>query len=278
MKRAVTLGFIVTFVMMLPPATRSDAAPPPGYNLVWSDEFNGAVGSAPNPANWVYDLGGGGWGNNEQEIYTNTNATIVSDPAASDGLALDIASSTDGTHYYSSRIKTQGLRSWQYGYIECRAKVPPGGASYQGYWPAFWTLGTDIDSAGWPKCGEMDIMEHLCGTEPTLAHQTVHGNIKGGGNRAWGIGYTYTGSADFGLAYHLYSILWKQNAITLYVDGVQNGPVITPSSLGRNQVWEFNKPQFLLLNMAIGGNWPGNVTANTVFPAHYLVDYVRVYQ
>ncbi|HZT42988.1 MAG TPA: glycoside hydrolase family 16 protein [Chthonomonadaceae bacterium] len=255
----------------------AQAAPPPGYTLVWSDEFNGPVGSYPNSANWTYDLGGGGWGNNEQETYTSTNATIVADSAATDGYALDIASSTDGVHYYSSRIKTQGLHSWQYAYIECRAKVPPGGPSYQGYWPAFWTLGTDISTNGWPKCGEMDIMEHLCGTEPDIAHQTIHGNIKGS-NNAWGIGYAYTASSDLGQAYHLYAILWKQNSITFYVDGVQNGPTITPSSLTRNEVWEFNKPQFLLLNMAIGGNWPGDITAQTVFPAHYLIDYVRVYQ
>lgn len=255
----------------------AQAAPPPGYKLVWSDEFNGTVGSYPNPANWKYDLGAGGWGNNEQETYTSTNATIVADSAATDGYALDIASSTDGVHYYSSRIKTQGLHSWQYAYIECRAKVPPGGASYQGYWPAFWTLGTDITAKGWPKCGEMDIMEHLCGAKPDIAYQTIHGNLRFS-NNAWGIGYAYTASSDLGLAYHLYAILWKKNSITLYVDGMQNGPTITPSSLTGNQVWQFNKPQFLLLNMAIGGNWPGNITAQTLFPAHYLIDYVRVYK
>lgn len=255
----------------------ASAAPPAGYNLVWADEFNGGVGTAPNPANWTYDLGGGGWGNNEQEIYTSTNATIVADAAATDGLALDIASSKVGSTYYSSRIKTKGLQSWQYAYIECRAKVPPGGASYQGYWPAFWTLGTDIDTVGWPKCGEMDIMEHLCGTNPNTIYQTLHGNLTGG-SRAWSLGYTVNGAADYGQGYHTYAMLWKQNAVTLYVDGVPSGPTITPASLSKTQVWQFNKPQFLLLNLAIGGNWPGNVTASTVFPAHFLIDYVRVYQ
>lgn len=258
-------------------AISAHASPPPGYTLVWSDEFNGPVGSYPNPKNWTYDLGAGGWGNNEQETYTSTNATIVADPAATDGYALDIASSTDGVHYYSTRIKTQGHHSWKYAYIECRAKVPPGGASYQGYWPAFWTLGTDIKTVGWPKCGEMDIMEHLCGTEPDIAYQTIHGNYRNS-NNAWGIGYAFTASSDLGQDYHLYAILWKQNSITFYVDGAQNGPTITPSSLSANEVWRFNNPQFLLLNMAIGGNWPGNITSQTVFPAHYLIDYVRVYQ
>lgn len=276
-RRAVAHGTILALAALALTGIRAQASPPPGYNLVWSDEFSGALGSYPNAANWVYDLGGGGWGNNEQEIYTSTNAKIVADAAATDGQALDIASSTDGTNYYSSRIKTKGLHSFQYGYVECRAKVPPGGASFQGYWPAFWTLGADIDTVGWPKCGEMDIMEHLCGTEPTVIHQTLHGN-QTGSSQAWGLGYSYTGSQDFGLAYHLYAMLWKQNSVTFYVDGVQNGPVITPSSLTRKQIWEFNKPQFLLLNMAVGGNWPGNVTGNTVFPAHFLIDYVRVYQ
>ena len=257
--------------------TMTQAAAPPGYNLVWSDEFNGAVGSAPNPANWTYDLGGGGWGNKEQEIYTSSNAVIAADSGATDGFALDIFSSTDGTHYYSSRIKTQGLRSWQYGYIEVRAKVPPGGASYQGYWPAFWTLGPDITSVGWPTCGEIDVMEHLCGKFPGNIYQSLHGNVSHT-TRNWGVTETYTQAIDFGQAYHLYAVLWQQNSITFYVDGAQDGPILTPSSIGSRNVWQFNKPQFLLLNMAIGGSWPGNITSATVFPAHYLIDYVRVYQ
>lgn len=155
----------------LPPAVHASAAiqatlPPAGYTLAWSDEFNGLIGTYPNPSNWAFDLGAGGWGNREQETYTSTNATIVADQAASDGTVLDIASSKVGKTYYSSRLKTQGLRTFQYGYIEVRAKVPPGGPSYQGYWPAIWTLGADITTSGWPKCGEIDIMEHLCGTNP----------------------------------------------------------------------------------------------------------------
>lgn len=251
--------------------------PPPGYSLVWSDEFNGPVGSYPSAANWTYDLGAGGWGNNEQETYTNTNATVVADSSATDGLALDIASSKSGSTYYSSRIKTQGLHSFQYGYIECRAKVPPGGSNYQGYWPAFWTLGTDITKSGWPACGEDDVMEHLCGTQPNAIYQTLHGKVAHG-NGSWSNGVTYTGRSDFGLAYHTYGVLWVQNSITFYVDGVQDGAPITPTTISKTNTWEFNKPEFLILNLAIGGNWPGNITSSTVFPAHFLIDYVRVYQ
>ena len=273
-----TLRRTAIFAMLLTPwPTITQAAVPSGYTLVWSDEFDGAVGSAPKASDWTYDLGGGGWGNKEQEIYTSSNAVIVADLGATDGLALDIFSSTDGTHYYSSRIKTQGLLSWQYGYIEVRAKVPPGGASYQGYWPAFWTLGPDITSVGWPTCGEIDIMEHLCGKYPGNIYQSLHGNVIHTA-RNWGVTETYTQPIDFGQAYHLYAVLWQQDSITFYVDGAQNGPILTPSLIGSRNVWEFNKPQFLLLNMAIGGSWPGNITGATVFPAHYLIDYVRIYR
>jgi beta-glucanase (GH16 family) len=248
---------------------------PVGYNLAWSDEFDGTLGSTPNATNWTYDLGAGGWGNNEQETYTSTNATVISDSQATDGLALDIKATKSGSTYYSSRIKTEGLRSFTYGYIECRAKVPPGGANYQGYWPAFWMLGNSITTVGWPTCGEQDIMEHLSGTAPTNAYQSLHGQNSSGG---WDTTQTYTSSPDLGAGYHTYAVLRKQNSITFYVDGIQDGPTKTPSNVGSGNAWEFNQPEFLILNLAVGGNWPGNITGATTFPADYLIDYVRVYQ
>jgi beta-glucanase (GH16 family) len=249
---------------------------PIGYSLAWSDEFDGATGSKPNSTNWTYDLGAGGWGNSEQETYTNTNATIVADSSATDGLALDIKATTDGTNYYSSRIKTEGLQSFTYGYIECRAKVPPGGANYQGYWPAFWMLGSDITSVNWPTCGEVDVMEHLNGSAPDISYQTAHANTSTGSE--WSVGYNYAASSDLGAGYHLYAVLWQQNSITFYTDGVQDGSPITSANIGSGNVWEFSQPQFIILNMAVGGNWPGNITSSTQFPADYMIDYVRVYQ
>ncbi len=258
-------------------SAESQAAPPAGYSLVWADEFHGAAGSPPNPANWTYDLGGGGWGNREQQIYTSSNAVVVADSAATDGWALDIFSSTNGGHSYSSRIKTQGLRAWQYGYIEVRAKVPAGGPACQGYWPAIWTLGPDIVTAGWPACGEIDIMEHLCGKHPKNIYQSLHGNADRQ-NKSWGQTQTWTNTADFGASYHLFAMLWQRDSITFFIDGVQNGPTLSPSTIGAKNVWQFNKPQFLLINLAIGGAWPGNPSPETVFPAHFRIDYVRVYQ
>jgi beta-glucanase (GH16 family) len=250
---------------------------PSGYKIVWSDEFNGVLGSTPNSANWTYDLGNGGWGNSEQETYTNSNATIVADQNAIDGKALDIQARDTNGEITSARIKTEGLQSFTYGYICCRAKVPPGGSNYQGYWPAFWMLGNSIDSVGWPTCGEDDVMEHLSGTEPDLSYQSLHGNYSGSTSE-WTTSSSANAGTDTGLAYHTYAVLWLKDSITFYVDGVQDGPTQTPSTIGSNAVWQFDQPEFIILNMAVGGNWPGNTTSSTVFPADFMIDYVRVYQ
>jgi len=257
--------------------TTDYAYAPPGYKIVWSDEFNGSLGSKPDPANWTYDLGGGGWGNNEEETYTNSNATVISDPNAIDGKALDIQARNVSGSITSSRIKTEGLQSWTYGYIVCRAKVPLGGSNWQGYWPAFWMLGNSINTVGWPTCGEDDIMEHVGGTQPDLTYQTAHANYLGGSSE-WSQGNQANAGTDLGGSYHTYAVLWQQNSITYYVDGIQDGPAITPSTMPAGGAWEFNQPEFIILNMAVGGNFPGNTTPSTIFPADYMIDYVRVYQ
>lgn len=242
-------------------------AAPPQWNLVWSDEFNGRAGAPPDPAKWTYDLGGGGWGNQELEVYTNSRNNSYQDGQGD----LVIAAFDSGAgQYTSARLKTQGLFTTQYGRIEARIKIPYG----QGIWPAFWMLGDNIGTAGWPQCGEMDIMENI-GREPATVHGTVHGPGYSGSH---GIGQPFTLAAGaFSDDYHVYAIQWAAGRIDFFVD---NNPYfsVTPASLTGGSPWVFDHSFFLILNVAVGGTWPGNPGSTTVFPQKMLVDYVRVYQ
>jgi beta-glucanase (GH16 family) len=244
-----------------PPATQ--------WNIVWSDEFNG---TSINRNNWTYDLGGGGWGNNELETYTSSPQNSY----VSNGL-LHIVALTNGSGYTSARMKTQGLQSWTYGRMEARIQIPRG----QGIWPAFWMLGTNIVPVGWPTCGEIDIMENIGKTsDQGTDHGTIHGPQSGGDyNGGAGVGGTYTlpGGAALADNFHIYGVEWTTNQITWFLDGNQFFTA-TPASLPSGGTWVFTQPQFFILNVAVGGNWPGNPDATTVFPQQMLVDYVRVYQ
>jgi beta-glucanase (GH16 family) len=239
-----------------------------GWQLVWSDEFTQADGSAPDPAKWGFETGGGGWGNSELENYTSrTNNVRI------EGGQLVIEAQAEnhgGNNYTSGRLLTKGKWSWTYGRIEARLKIPRG----QGIWPAFWMLGANINSVQWPNCGEIDIMENI-GREPSLVHGTIHGPGYSGGNGIGGPCST-TNGAPYADDFHLYAVEWTPNQIKWYADGRQYFTV-TPASLPKGTTWVFTQPQFLLLNLAVGGKWPGNPDATTVFPQRMTVDYVRVY-
>ncbi|MGE5395639.1 MAG: family 16 glycosylhydrolase [Candidatus Saccharibacteria bacterium] len=226
--------------------------------LVWSDEFDG---TAINKSNWVFETGNnGGWGNNELEYYTNrsANATI------SNGNLLIIAKkeSYGGMNYTSARMKTQGLHDFTYGKIEARIKAPVG----QGIWPAFWMLGKNINQAGWPKCGEIDILEHI--NNVSYVNGTIHWDNNGHAS------YGKTTACDV-KKYHVYGIEWDTKAIKWFVDGIKYGEASIANNI--NSTDEFHAPFFILLNLAVGGNWPGNPDGTTVFPDTMFVDYVRVY-
>ncbi|HWA84849.1 MAG TPA: family 16 glycosylhydrolase [Opitutus sp.] len=242
--------------------------------LVWSDDFNQPDNSAPDPAKWTYDLGGGGWGNSELETYTNTrdNSFIAADPAAEDGHALMIRAVKSATGAYTSaRLKTQGLFSARYGRIEARLKSTNG----QGLWPAFWVLGDSISTVGWPACGEIDIME-IINANPTTAYGTLHGPNNSG---SYSIGNTHTlpNGATYDTAYHVFAVDWSPDKIVWSVDDIVYH-TMTPASLPAGARWVFNDAGFfVILNLAIGGNWPGSPTAATSFPQSLAVDYVRVY-
>jgi uncharacterized protein (TIGR03437 family) len=239
----------------------------PTWQVLWSDEFNGPAGAPPDPARWTYDLGGGGWGNSELETYTKSADNVAQDGAGN----LVIRAIKTGTSYTSARIKTQGRFNFTYGKVEARIRIPAG----QGIWPALWVLGADIDQAGWPACGEIDIMENI-GKEPSTIHGTVHGPGYSGGN---GIGgpLTLPSGKRFADDYHVSAIEWSAQSVAFFVDGAQYFEV-TPAKLPAGTRWVYQHPFFLILNVAVGGTWPGNPDATSAFPQQMLVDWVRVSQ
>jgi beta-glucanase (GH16 family) len=245
------------------------ASPP-----IWQDEFNQPVGSGPDPAKWVHDVGDDGWGNRELELYTESreNSEIVADPDATDGRALVLrAVRTPAGGYTSARIKSRGRFATGYGRIEARLKLPRG----QGIWPAFWMLGDHIDRVPWPACGEIDIME-LIGHQPDTLYGTLHGPGYSGKH---GISKSVVvPGAALGDAYHVFAVDWTPGRIVWLIDG-RAYQTVTPADLPAGAQWVFDGIQcFLLFNLAVGGLWPGYPDATTQFPQEYRIDYVRVYR
>ncbi len=237
-------------------------------NLVIADEFD--TEGAPSSALWNYDIGrgpgGDGWGNEELQYYTNRAENVKVD----NGFLLITAQeeSFEGAAYTSSRITTKGLFDQQYGRFEARIRMPWG----QGIWPAFWMLGADIDSNPWPQAGEIDIMEFR-GQEPTRTLGSVHGP---GYSGAEAISKSYTLENDrFDTGFHVFGIEWGPEYVNYYVDDVLYNQ-ITPDDVPGE--WVFNKPFYILINLAVGGSFVGAPNAETVFPQTMVVDYVRVYQ
>src|SRR6266478_2508433 len=246
-----------------------------GYTLVWSDEFNGADGSAPDSSKWTYDTGGKGWGNSELECYTNLsqNAQVKGGNLVITAMHQLAYACSDGTtrDYTSARLKTQGLFSQAYGRFEARIKIPAG----QGMWPAFWMLGNDIGSVGWPKCGEIDIMENI-GKEPGTVHGSLHSSSSFFKKSAATAPFSLPAGQNFADDFHLYAVEWEPGTVRFYVDSNLYS-TFTQAQWPSGGAWSFDHPFFILLNVAVGGNWPGSPDATTVFPQQMLVDYVRVY-
>ncbi len=248
--------------------------PRTGWTLVWSDEFSTPDGSSPDPTKWTYDLGGKGWGNEELESYTNRpenahiekgNLVITAQKetyTAADGITRD---------YTSARIKTQGLFAQRYGRIEARIKIPAG----QGMWPAFWMLGEDIPKIGWPKCGEIDIMENI-GDEPATIHGSLHGPSAISRTSDLTSTFTLPAGQNFTDDFHIYAVEWSPGTVRFYVDANLYA-TFRSSDWPAGGKWVFDHPFFIILNLAVGGDWPGSPDASTKFPQSMFVDYVRVY-
>ena len=251
-------------------------SPPPasGRTLVWSDEFSGPSGALVDATRWVAETGGHGWGNNELEYYTDRgrNASLDGDGnLAIQALRERFEGGGVTREYTSARLKTQGRFEQAYGRFEARINIPRG----QGIWPAFWLLGADIPAAGWPRCGEIDVMENI-GREPSIVHGSMHGpGFSGGASLT--AGYTLPGAAAFADAFHVFAVEWEPGVVRFYVDG-NLYQTRTPADLKPGQTWVFDHPFFILLNVAVGGKFGGVVSSGTTFPQTMKVDYVRHYQ
>ncbi|MDF1596898.1 MAG: family 16 glycosylhydrolase [Acidimicrobiia bacterium] len=252
---------------------------PAGWSLVWSDEFNEPAGTPPNPDNWGYEIGDGtvngipGWGNSELQYYTDDPDNVATDGAGNLVITADAADGQDCYYgpceYTSARLATTNRAEFAYGRVESRIQVPDG---ENGLWPAFWSLGTDIDRVDWPQTGEIDIMEYVSRL-PDEIFGTIHGPGYSGGS-SFGNTYPFPGGVAAG--YHTFAIEWQPDLIEWYVDGIVYHTA-TPADVAPNQ-WVFNDPVYLLLNLAVGGNFGGEVSDALTFPQELKVDYVRVYQ
>ncbi len=236
------------------------------WAVVWSDEFTAADGSAPDPSKWTYDLGAGGWGNQELETYTNLPENVQ---ISGGNLVVTAVKKSDGS-YTSARLKTQGLFSQQYGRFEARIKIPAG----QGIWPAFWMLGNNITTASWPACGEVDIMENI-GKLPLVNYGSIHGP---GASGEASLSGEYDAASKLSDDFHVYALEWEPGVMRFYVDSTLFESHKT-ADFAASSSWVFDQqPMFLIMNVAVGGLWPGSPDSTTAFPQQMLVDYVRVYK
>ncbi len=250
-------------VAQTPAPTATPIAPVEGWSLVWHDEFDA---DQIDRQNWTFDIGGHGWGNGEMQYYTDRSENA----RLENGLLVieAVQEKYSGSYYTSARLKSQGLQEFQYGRMEARIKVPEG----KGFWPAFWMLGSNFLQVGWPECGEIDIMEYV-GKEPDLIMGTLHGPGYSGalGFSGWNR-QAYNIFDDF----HTFAIEWDQDQITWFYEG-EAYHTMKREDVG-TRPWVFDQPFFFILNLAVGGTLGGMVSPTTVFPAQYLVDYVRVYE
>lgn len=238
------------------------------WRIFWADEFDGAANTLPDASKWTYDLGNGkdGWGNQELESYTQSLENVHLDGR---GHLIIRALRDKNGGYTSARVKTQGRYFPLYGKIEARIKIPYG----QGIWPAFWALGADIDRVGWPQCGEMDIMENI-GREPGIQHGSLHGPGYSDGSSITAK-YSLPKGQKLSDDFHVYAIIWSEKSIEYLFDGHAYLKVM-PAMLPAGKPWVFNRLFYLLLNVAVGGSWPGSPDGSTRFPQEMIVDYVRV--
>jgi beta-glucanase (GH16 family) len=247
-----------------------DASGLQGYpwSLVWQDEFDGPAGGRPDPAHWSYDVGGDGWGNNQLEFDTDRAENSALD---GEGRLVITARREDygGRQYTSARIHTRGKFERAYGRFEARIRLPTG----QGLWPAFWMLGADFPTAGWPGCGEVDVMENR-GQHPTIVRGSLHGpGYSGGGNH----GRDTDIGVDLSESFHTYAVEWDPERIVFEVDD-QPYFAATPADLPEGTEWVYDHPFFIILNVAVGGDYVGWPDGSTTFPQTMLVDHVRVYE
>jgi beta-glucanase (GH16 family) len=236
-----------------------------GYDLEWSEEFNAAK---LNTDVWNYNTGGNGWGNNELQNYTNREDNTYMQNGR---LVIEAKKESFGNNNYTSaRLTSQGKKSFTFGRIDIRARVPIG----QGVWPALWMMGNNIGAVGWPACGEIDILE-VVGKNPKTAHGSLHWK-NAAGNQVTKTGSRAIANGTMGDEFHVFTIIWNTDEIVWYLDDVQFHKVVR-ATVGAT-VYPFDKPFYFLINVAVGGTWPGSPDATTLFPLRLYVDYIRVFK
>lgn len=254
------------FTITIPDSGFSTPEEYTGWDIFWRDEFDADV---LNEEDWTFETGNGnwGWGNNELEFYRKQNTQLV------DGnLVIQARKETfNGFDYTSSRIKTQNKVDFTFGRVDIRAVIPEG----QGIWPALWMLGSNFGNIGWPRCGEIDIME-LIGHQPSTVHGTVH-YPDPNGDRLQNTKHRNLTSGKFSDEFHVFSLIWEDDSIEWLVDG-QKFHSVSRASLGTQNPYPFNDDFFFIFNVAVGGTWPGSPDATTVFPQNMIVDYIRVFK
>jgi beta-glucanase (GH16 family) len=261
---------------------RAEDPGPDGWELIWSDEFDGAAGTSPDVSNWTHEIGDGfdqniiGWGNGELEYYTASTANSALDGSGNLVItATEIDTATTSLEcwygpceYTSARLISDRKFETAYGRIEARIDLPEG----QGLWPAFWMLGDNIGEVGWPQCGEIDIMEYV-GYDPDHTHGALHGPGYSGGNNLGGDNFL----ADVADSPHLFAVEWEPGVVRWYVDDTIFMTKTITDAVNAGGTWVFDHPFYIIMNVAVGGNWPGSPDETTVFPQNMIVDYVRVY-
>lgn len=257
---------IISTLLLLSNCAKNSELKDKDYQLVWQDEFDGPARQLPDAKNWTFDIGTD-WGNQQLE-YDTDRAENVSLDGNGNLAIIARKESYAGSAFTSGRITTKGLFEQAYGRFEASIKMPSGA----GIWPAFWLLGGNIDEVSWPQCGEIDIMEYR-GQEPSIVHGSIHGPGYSGGQavtKSYGLS-----NGRFDNDFHLYAVQWDMDYIDFFVDDNHYQRINREDVPGE---WVYNHPFYIILNVAVGGNYVGSPTEDTVFPQTMLVDYVRVYE
>jgi beta-glucanase (GH16 family) len=257
------------------PSTAPSPAATQAEKLIWSDEFDGAAGTSPDAANWNFVTGGDGSGNNELQCYTTAPGNVSLD--GSGDLVITairqpghICADGKKNDYTSARLTTANKFTTKYGRMEVRAKVP----TSSGSWPAFWALGANKPTVGWPEAGEIDVME-VVGKQPSVVHGTLHGPKADGTPTS--VSTSIDTGSDLAGTFHVFGAEWTPTQITFTLDGKAYGTVSKDTFEKAGGKWVFTQSFYLLLNLAVGGDFPGNPVDGSPWPQSYTIDYVRVY-
>lgn len=260
---------LVAAVLAVTPVPRMACAGSGEYCEVWRDDFDGPAGAPPDPQLWTAETGGGGWGNDERQVYTADSSNVALSGTGNLLLTARRETTATGASYTSARITTRGKSSFTYGRLTARVNVPEG----QGVWPALWLLGDTISEVGYPGSGEIDALE--VPDTATVLHATVHGPRRGDPTAKWQRGTNIAVSPSLAAGWHEYGVIKRPGSVEVTLDG-STVLVVTPADLTADEAWVFEQPFHVLLNIAVGGTFAGDPDTSDAFPATMQVDWMRL--